>query len=57
MKDYMGRKKIYITSEQKQNAKRKDNELYYEKHKDEIKRKRMDKYWKTKNMDKKLSLL
>ena len=41
----MGRKKKYITNEQKQEARRKDDRLYYERHKESILRKRMQQYW------------
>lgn len=48
----MGRKKIYDTDDDKQKAKQKDNKLYYERHKEKIKRKRMEDYWRRKKMGK-----
>ena len=48
----MGRKKKYVTDQQRTNAKRKDDQLYYERHREEVLRKRMQRYWKS--MDKKM---
>jgi hypothetical protein len=51
----MGRKKLYVTKKQKRESKRKDDRLYYERHKERIKQKRMEDYWRKKEVDKKMS--
>ena len=43
----MGRKKIYVTEKQKQESKRRDDRLYYERHREQIKQKRMERYRKS----------
>jgi hypothetical protein len=48
----MGRKKKYDTIKQQREAKQRDDQLYYQRHREEILRKRMQRYWK--NMEKKL---
>ena len=53
----MGRKKRYVTKKQRNMAKQRDNKLYYKRHKEEVKRKRMEDYWRKKEMDKKMSLV
>lgn len=45
----MGRKKLNRTREELREQKRIRDKRYYEKHGDEIKRKRMEKYWESKN--------
>jgi hypothetical protein len=45
----MGRRKIYKTDEEKSIAKKKQWMEYYQKNKEEINKKRMDKYYDRKN--------
>jgi len=51
----MPRKKVYKTPEQKREAQRENAKRYYEKNKDAIKEKRMQRYWKTKELDEEMS--
>ena len=51
----MGRKKKYVTKQQKFDAKQRDNKNYYQRNKERIGKKRMDDYWRRKEMDEKLS--
>ena len=44
----MGRKKIYVTNEQRRENDRQKSARYYERHKTEIKNKRMLRYWENK---------
>jgi hypothetical protein len=52
---FMGRNKKYITNEQKRLVKQRDNQLYYMRNKEHLKRTRMENYRRSKEMDTKLS--
>ena len=55
MKGYMGRKKIYKTKKEKYEAELRWKREHYHRNKEIYKKRRMENYWREKNVGEKLS--